>query len=284
MVSAPPARRDLPGQPAADVTNHLRTAVERGLAASERRPLILGVAGAQGSGKSTVAPKLARMLNLEGRRAAHLSLDDFYLGRAERRGLASRVHPLFVTRGPPGTHDVEGALAFLAAVRKGEEAKAPRFDKIRDEPSPQGQIVPAELQVLVFEGWCLGARPQDEQALSAPVNMLERVFDRDGVWRRAANEALGGAYQTLYAEIGRLVFLRAPDFDIVRRWRAEQEATLAADLPPETRVGVMAPDEISFFIQHFERITRFMMDDLPSRADLTLHLDERRRVAGVVSR
>jgi D-glycerate 3-kinase len=224
------------------------------------------------------------MLNAEGCRTAHLSLDDFYLGRAERRRLASRVHPLFVTRGPPGTHDIDGALAFLASVKKGGEAKAPSFDKIRDEPSPQGQIAPAELQVLVFEGWCLGARPQDEQALSAPVNMLERVFDRDAIWRRAANDALSGVYQMLFTEFDELVFLRAPDFDVVHRWRTEQEATLAADLPPETRVGVMAPDEISFFIQHFERITRFMMDDLPARADLTLHLDERRRVIGAVSR
>lgn len=270
------------GRPIADAASFLHAAVERGLSASPRRPLVVGVSGAQGSGKSTLARTLTELLNAEGRRAAHISLDDFYLSRARRRDLAARIHPLFVTRGPPGTHDIDGALAVLASVRAGEEIRAPRFDKARDEPLAPDRTIPPDLQVFIFEGWCLGARPQSEPALAAPINMLESVFDREGVWRRAVNDALAGSYQTLFSKIDLLAYLRTPNFDVVRRWRIEQEDTLAAGLPPGRRAGLMAPDEISFFIQHFERITRSVMDDPPSRADLTLQLDERRRVTGVV--
>lgn len=271
------------GRPIADIASFLHAAVERGLSASPRRPLVVGVSGAQGSGKSTLARTLTELLNAEGRSAAHISLDDFYLSRAGRRDLAARIHPLFVTRGPPGTHDIEGALAVLASVKAGKETQAPRFDKAHDEPAPSDKFIPANLQVFIFEGWCLGARPQSALALAAPINMLESVFDSDRVWRRAVNDALAGAYQALFSELDLIAYLRAPNFDIVRRWRIEQEETLAADLPAGRRAGLMAPDEVSFFIQHFERITRSMMDDLPSRADLTLQLDERRRVTDAIS-
>lgn len=137
--------------------------------------------------------------------------------------------------------------------------------------------IPAGLDALVFEGWCLGARPQAAAALDAPVNMLERLFDADGAWRRAANAALAGAYQPLFGEIDLLVYLRPPAFEVVLRWRAEQERALAGSLPEGAAPGLMSADEISFFIQHFERLTRWMMEDVPGRAGLVLQLDAQRR-------
>jgi D-glycerate 3-kinase len=74
---------------------------------------VLGLCGAQGSGKSTLAAALARMLARDGTRTAILSLDDIYLTRAERLQLAREVHPLFATRGAPGTHDVALGLATI---------------------------------------------------------------------------------------------------------------------------------------------------------------------------
>lgn len=262
----------------------LRAAVERCLSTSPRMPVIFGLAGAQGSGKSTLAQTLSEQLNAEGRIAACISLDDFYLSRADRRRLAARVHPLFVTRGPPGTHDIPAALAFFADIKSGKQATAPQFDKALDEPAPpdRGKTIPAGLEVFIFEGWCLGARPQCPQALDEPINMLEAVYDRDGVWRRAVNGALGGAYQALFSEIDALIYLKAPTFEIVSRWRAEQEAALKARLSSERRAVLMRPDEIAFFIQHYERITRSMMIDLPGRADLTFELDDRRRVVDAI--
>src|SRR5690606_34530577 len=77
----------------------------------DRIPLI-GIAGAQGSGKTTLARAAAERFG-----AAHLSLDDVYLTKTERQTLARQVHPLFAVRGPPGTHDLALLEATVAALR-----------------------------------------------------------------------------------------------------------------------------------------------------------------------
>jgi D-glycerate 3-kinase len=260
----------------------------RGFIASLPRvktPLVIGLAGAQGSGKSTLSRKVAEMLVEEGRMAATVSIDDFYFGRSNRRRLAGGTHPLFVTRGPPGTHDVSAAIKFVDAVKAGREAIAPKFDKLADErfEGANAAIVKAPFEVLIFEGWCLGARPEPESDLEQPINTLEREFDARGSWRRAVNSALGDGYQALFQRFDRLVYLRPPRFEIVAQWRLQQEETLAASATIDDRHKLMRPDEIAYFIQHYERITRRMMIDLPGRADLTIQLDEKRRPIGEIA-
>ncbi len=257
----------------------IRTHVEAAFATNARRPLVIGLAGAQGSGKSTLATLLVEQLARSGYCCAGVSLDDFYLSRAERRRAASAIHPLFVTRGPPGTHDIARALDFMSAIREGRRTRAPVFDKASDEPRAEDawRDIPQGIDVLVFEGWCIGARPQPFAALASPVNMLELNYDARGEWRRTANDALAGAYRDLFETVDSLVYLRAPSFKIVQRWRCEQEKSLHSGNLAAFEPGRMTAQEISFFIQHFERITRWMMDDLPARAMLTIQLDEKRR-------
>lgn len=249
--------------------------VRRWLAARGPGLTVIGVAGAQGSGKSTLVRDLAGQLTADGLRVAALSLDDLYLTRAGRQHLAARVHPLFATRGVPGTHDVALGLATIAALARGEAALLPRFDKGCDDRVPESDWprAPAGTQVLLLEGWCLGAAPQPEAALAVPVNDLEAREDPDGTWRRHANAALAGEYRQLWARIDRLVFLAAPDWEVVADWREQQEAELRQTAP-----GAMTPDEVARFIQHYERLTRWMLAELPGRADLTLRLDRQRRV------
>ena len=248
------------------------------------RPLVLGICGAQGSGKSTLARGLVERLRARGIRAAALSLDDLYLGKAARAALARSVHPLLETRGVPLTHDVALGCAIIDAVRAGEPVRLPRFDKASDEPLPaeHREQVPAPLDLLVFEGWCVGARAEDPAALAAPVNALERDEDAHGIWRRAVNEALAGPYQSLFGRIDRLILLAAPDFAVVERWRAQQEEDLRAALVVAGRDPGLAMEaaQIARFVQHYERITRAILREMPRRADLTLKLDARRRVLG----
>jgi D-glycerate 3-kinase len=235
-------------------------------------PLILGLCGSQGSGKSTLADAVKTALEAEGRRVAILSLDDLYLGRTARGELARDIHPLFATRGVPGTHDVAHGIALLDAMRRNEPAMLPRFDKARDEPSPEGQPAPAHLDLLIFEGWCVGAHPQDAAALVQPVNALERGEDPDATWRSAANAALSGPYAELFAAIDRLVLLAAPGFEVVRGWRGEQEATLRARTT-DANARVMDAAELDRFVQHYERLTRHILSEMPARADLVLRLN-----------
>ena len=71
------------------------------LQSNQGGPLIVGINGAQGTGKSTLAKYLALMLNQQHLRVANLSLDDFYVDSQQRRHLANTVHPLLAeAKGP----------------------------------------------------------------------------------------------------------------------------------------------------------------------------------------
>ncbi len=249
------------------------------LATSWRKPgsglLTIGLCGAQGSGKSTLVAALTQRLGVAGLRVATLSLDDLYLSRAERQRLAREVHPLFATRGVPGTHDVALGLATIAALARGEPAALPRFDKGSDDrqPEPDWPLAPAGCQVLLLEGWCLGAAPQPAADLALPVNALEAAEDADGIWRSYANAALAGPYRRLFAAIDRLILLAAPDWQVVAKWREQQESELRMSAP-----GAMSPAEVTRFIQHYERLTRWILAEMPERADLTVRLGLNREV------
>lgn len=233
---------------------------------------ILGIVGSQGSGKSTLADLLRCALLQCGLRVAVLSLDDFYFGRARRQALAREIHPLLATRGVPGTHDL--ALAdeiFDALLTRRAPIALPRFDKAGDDrlPARQWQQVEAPVDLIIFEGWCLGARPESEEQLAEPINSLEAQSDHDGSWRRYVNEQLAGDYAALFARIDRLIFLKAPNFDCVYNWRRQQERKI----PVAAGRHIMDDAQLMHFIQHYERITRHCLKELPAQADLVFELD-----------
>lgn len=238
------------------------------------RPILVGICGPQASGKSTATAVLKVLLQGLGLRASHLSIDDVYLTRIERERLARRVHPLLATRGPPGTHDVDLLDAVTAKLLDGESLSLPSFDKAADDrrdpadwPRFDG---PADLVML--EGWCVGMRPQPADMLATPVNALERDEDRDGVWRRFANDALA-AYQPVFERIDLLIQLRPPAFETVVGWRCEQEAKLRPRVAGRPDARVMTDDQVARFVQHYERLTRHALEEMPRRADVVADLD-----------
>lgn len=253
----------------------LTPVVAEALARAEGRPLVIGICGAQGSGKSTLAAALSARFD----DAPVLSIDDLYLRRAERQRLAAEVHPLFATRGVPGTHDVALGLTLIAAFRRGEPLSLPRFDKATDDRADGTEPVPADAKLLLFEGWCLGAQPA---AVDGPINGLERDEDPNGRWRAEVEAALAGPYAALFAQIDLLIFLAAPSFGTVADWRWQQEAALARARPGAA--AVMSRGEVDRFVAHYERITRRLLCDLPGRAGVTLWLDADRRCVRMTQR
>jgi D-glycerate 3-kinase len=249
------------------------------------QPLLIGVNGSQGSGKSTCCAWLVQALREEhGLSALALSLDDFYFTRAERAALAATVHPLLATRGVPGTHDIDllrTTVSHLVGQGGTTVVHVPRFDKASDDRAPAAHWdrVEAPVAVILLEGWCLGARPQAPEALSAPVNTLEATDDAGGRWRRYVNDALRDAFLPLYAEVDRWVMLRAPSFDCVYRWRLEQEHKLRARAG--AGAAVMSDEEVARFVQYFERLTRHCLAELPDRMDVIYTLDNDRQIVKV---
>jgi D-glycerate 3-kinase len=239
-------------------------------------PLICGIAGGQGSGKSSLAALLALLLEHGlGLRVAVLSLDDLYLTRSERERLAAEVHPLLATRGLPGSHDValgSSVLDSLCAAGTNAVVSCPRFDKARDERAPASEWPKRRgpIDIVLFEGWCLGAEPETAAALDIPINDFERERDPDASYRRYVDAQLAGPYRQLFARLDLLVFLAVPDMASVRRWRTEQENKLAAR--EAAAPGLMSPAELESFVQRFERITRRMLAQTPERARIVLRL------------
>ncbi len=249
---------------------------------SAGRPILVGINGCQGSGKTTLCDYLAGALgSRHGLSAVALSLDDFYHTRARRERLGRQVHPLFTTRGVPGTHDtalLQRTLDLLLSPDREEEAPIPRFDKARDDRRPRSawDTAPPGVAVVLLEGWCLGARPQLKEALEPPVNDLERQEDSEGAWRGHVNRCLAREFEPLYGRIDQWVMMKAPGFDCVFRWRLEQEQKLAAATAGSQRL--MDEEALRRFIQFFERLTRQCLEDLPDRVDFLYTLDGERNV------
>ena len=273
----PPRFRALIGAVHAPIAQRIAQAArERG------GPLTVGLCGSQGSGKSTMGAVLKALLDAQGLATAVLSIDDLYLTHAERLALGDRVHPLFRTRGVPGTHDVQLGLATIDALFKDKGPVAvPAFDKQHDDRRPQADwpCIEAPVRIVILEGWFVGARADEENALVAPINVLERDEDGDGLWRRHVNAALAGEYKTLFDRLDLQVLLRAPSFDVVYAWRLEQEHKLRARVAAEggDLSRVMDDAAVARFIQHYERITRHILDEMPARADIVVELDDSRQ-------
>jgi D-glycerate 3-kinase len=269
----------LPADYSAVVDDYWRPLAEKIASHAEaNRPLLVGINGAQGSGKTTLCKFLEPLLAERGLRAVILSLDDLYLSRAERALAAADHHPLFATRGVPGTHDVERGMAILDRLLAGKSVELPVFDKALDEPSAETRHVEGPVDIVLFEGWCVGAAPQTAADLREPVNALERDEDPDGIWRREVNRRLATDYAELFARIDLLVVLKVPDFESVRAHRRVQEKRLGWG------PAVMGEAALDRFLAHYQRLTEHMFREMPARADILVEIGRDQRPTRVCTK
>jgi len=256
--------------------------LETELQSSRQGPLLIGINGAQGTGKSTLAKLLSALLTKSGHRVANLSIDDFYYSKAKRQELAVDIHPLLASRGVPGTHDVDLALHLLKQLAEAgpeQQITLPGFDKSLDDclPVEVCEQIRGPVDIIILEGWCVGVKPQPKDKLSPAINELEGNEDSDGRWRSYVNQQLAGTYQTLFEKIHMLLMLRAPGFEQVLEWRSLQEEKLRASTAQDAS-ALMDRKAIEHFIQHFERLTRHCLRTLPDSADHVFRLDAEHRI------
>lgn len=247
---------------------------------------IIGVNGAQGSGKSTLC-KLLHVVLEEGyaKRVVTFSIDDLYLTLTERQALAKEVHPLLLTRGVPGTHDVSLGLKLVSDLRnlkEGQTLKIPVFDKAIDDRCAEHDFpqVTGPIDLVLFEGWCVGAKAQREEALQTAVNSLERIEDADQSWRKYVNKQLKMEYKILFDQLDFLIMLKIPGMASVMEWRSKQERKLARTSARSGR-KIMDTAALQRFIMHYERLTRAMLEEIPDRADLVFELNKDHQIDGV---
>ncbi|MGI1677665.1 MAG: phosphoribulokinase [Cellvibrionaceae bacterium] len=248
---------------------------------------VIGVSGSQGSGKSTLAKLLKQIFEeVDGLKAIDLSIDDFYLTRKEREKLAATVHPLLLSRGVPGTHDVTLAISTINDLLSSDPQKTfiPRFDKSTDDRKPKNEWeeIESPIDVVILEGWCVSIPPQKKEDLTIPVNDLEKNEDPNQTWRNFVNDSLTNNYSELFNLIDYSIFLESPSFETVYEWRTLQENKLEQSLSAEKindkNIKIMNADEIKHFIQHFERLTNHGYKTLPNIVDVIFKLNSDHRI------
>ena len=250
-----------------------------------RKTKIIGLAGGQGTGKSTIS-NILKIILKEGFNLTTVvfSIDDFYKTLKERKEMSKKINTLFLTRGVPGTHDEKLLLDCIKNLKsqKFKKIVIPKFDKSMDDrlPKKKWQQIKKKPKIIIFEGWCVGAKPQKKKDLLSPINTLEKDKDKNGKWRKYVNNKLNTSYKKIFKLIDITIFLKVPSFRHVYEWRLLQEQKLRiASKGKKT----MNSKQIRNFIMFYERITKNMIKDLSKKAEFVIKIDDKHTLTSIQS-
>jgi len=251
------------------------------------KTLFLGFSGGQGSGKTTVTGILKIILKKFFKRRIHVSsIDDFYKTLEDRNKISNKIHPLLKTRGVPGTHDINLVKNFFNIIRKKKfkKIKIPKFEKAMDNRLEKKYWfnIKQKPEIVILEGWCVGARPQSNSLIKRPINILEKYEDKDLKWRKYVNEKLKKEYKKLFLMIDHLIFMKIPNFKVVFKWRLLQEKKLKKKSYSNKKI--MSYNEIKRFIMFYQRITLQMIKDLCKSASIVMLLNKNHEIKKLLFR
>ena len=253
----------------------------------KKKPFILGLSGGQGSGKTTISSIISIILSKYFKlNVFKISIDDFYKTRKKGLELSKKVHPLLMVRGVPGTHDINIMLDFFKRIKekKFKSIKLPRFNKATDDRYNKKlwYSVKRRPDVIIFEGWCVGAKAEQNYSLKTPINSLEKLKDQKQIWRRFVNKQLKSKYKKLYDQLNCLLFIKAKNFSLLRQWRIKQEKKLRLKSKRSNKLKIMSDKEIINFMQTYQRITQNMFKSVPKYASIILNLNSNQQIKSVV--
>ena len=249
--------------------------------------LFLGLSGGQGSGKTTTAEVLKIILKKFFKRKIHVSsIDDFYKTLKDRKKISNSIHPLFETRGVPGTHDINLIRKFFSYIKKKKFSKftIPKFDKLLDDRyrKKYWHKINKRPEIVILEGWCVGAKPQSDLMIKKPINELEKYEDKKLIWRKYVNDKLKNEYKKIFSIIDHLIFLKVPSFKLVFKWRLLQENKLKKK--SHLNKKIMSYHEIKRFIMFYQRITLQMVKDLSKSASVLMLLKKNHEAGKIIFR
>ncbi|MDB4141294.1 uridine kinase [Candidatus Pelagibacter sp.] len=250
---------------------------------NKKKPLIIGLAGGQGSGKTTISSILTLILKKYFKlNVFKVSIDDFYKTRKDRKSLSKNKHPLLMTRGVPGTHDVDLMLNFFKKIKDKnfKSLQIPTFNKAIDDRCQKSlwYKIKTKPDVVIFEGWCVGARPQLNSQLKKPINSLEKVHDQGAKWRTYVNNQLKTKYNALFKQLDGLLYLKAKNFSLLREWRLKQERKLWVQTKNKKNLKIMSSGDVINFMQTYQRITQQMFKDAIKSSSVIMNLNSNHQI------
>ena len=253
---------------------------------NKKKPLIIGIAGGQGTGKTTITSIISLILRKYFKlNVFKISIDDFYKTRYERKILSITKHPLLMTRGVPGTHDCKIISQFFKKVKnkKFKQLKLPRFDKSIDDRCPKKLWYKINFRpdVIILEGWCVGAKAQKNSQIIKPINSLEKSKDLSLVWRKYVNDQLKKQYKNLFKQLNEIIYLRANSFKVLKEWRIKQEKRLWLKSKNKKNLRIMNKSDIINFMQTYQRITQNMFKDVPKYASIIMKLNSNHQINSI---
>ena len=255
--------------------------------ASKKRPYFVGLAGGQGTGKTTISSLIKIILERYFKlKVFRISIDDFYKTRKERTNLSKRIHPMLLTRGVPGTHDVNMMLNFFrkAKSKQFKRLKLPTFNKAVDDRFNKKDWYNLKYKpdVIIFEGWCVGAKSEKNSTLKKTINSMEKVNDQKQIWRKYVNQQLKLKYKKLYTQLNCLIYLKAKNFSLLQKWRLKQERKLWLKSKKKSNLKIMSTGDVLNFMQTYQRITQNMFRSMPKYASIILNLNSNHQIKSAV--
>jgi D-glycerate 3-kinase len=253
---------------------------------NKKKPYIAGIGGGQGTGKTTICSIITIILRKYFKlNVFKISIDDFYKTRKERFFLSKKVHPALMTRGVPGTHDINIMLNFFkrAKIKKFGTLKLPKFNKAIDDRLKKKfwYSINKRPDVIIFEGWCVGARAEKNSALKKTVNSLEKKDDTKLIWRKFVNQQLKLKYKKLYSQLDCLLFLKANNFSLLQQWRLKQEKKLWLKNKRSKNNKIMNKKDVINFMKTYQRVTQNMLKYAPKYSSIILNLNRNHQIKSV---
>ena len=253
--------------------------------AEKKRPYFIGLAGGQGTGKTTISSLIRIILTKYFKlNVFRISIDDFYKTRKERINLSKRVHPMLLTRGVPGTHDINMMLNFFkkSKIKKFKRFKLPTFNKAIDDRYNKNKWYDLKMKpdVIIFEGWCVGAKSEKSISLKKTINSMEKLKDKKQVWRKYVNDQLKSKYRKLYSQLNCLIYLKAKNFSLLQKWRLKQERKLWVQSKVKSKI--MSRGDVLNFMQTYQRITQNMFRNMPKYASVIFNLNSNHQIKSAV--